>query len=227
MNETPTMDITGGPLATVDPPRRHAEYGYVILCVTAIVLAATLFLVDHLAPVTIPFGTYPLLASVIGVGGCGWTVTWLLSRAERCVTCHVSAEVTEVREEVSQLSGRVAELAVQVEALLVTIAGQRDVGIRLVRPAARQVSGGHMYVAGTQGDTIGFRRGGSVDGPTDPLGVALGKPREDGRRNRSEGVTWLPEPETLRAARSLASRVIATEQHRAEDNSEDTGGMRI
>ncbi|OKI47325.1 hypothetical protein [Micromonospora sp. CB01531] len=35
-------------------------------------------------------------------------------------------------------------------------------------------------------------------------------------------ITSLPEPELLRAARSLASKVIASEQRRFEDNVEDT-----
>ena len=38
-------------------------------------------------------------------------------------------------------------------------------------------------------------------------------------------VTRLPGPDVLRAARNLASRVIALEQRRVEDNPEDTTGL--
>ncbi|MET7949192.1 hypothetical protein [Micromonospora sp. NPDC005324] len=149
------MENTGGPRAT-DPPRRHTEYGYLILGVAAIVLATTLFLVDHLTPVIIPFGTYPLLANLFGAGICGWVVR--------------SSDLQ--RQDLAQRLARV-------EAALAALAEQRDVGIRQARPVATHRPGGHMYVSGAQGETIGFRRG-TVDAPTDPSGATLQRAREDG-----------------------------------------------
>lgn len=37
-----------------------------------------------------------------------------------------------------------------------------------------------QYVSGAQGETIGFRKGGTVDDPTDPSGATLQRAREDG-----------------------------------------------
>lgn len=155
------MDNTWGPQA--EPPRRHTEYGYLILGVVAIVITVTLYLVDHLARVDIPIGTYPILASLAGLGGCGWIVR--SSDAQR--------QDTHARTE--ELSQRLAV----VEKLLATLAEQRDPGIRPVRLASCRPSG-HMYVSGSQGETVGFRKGASVDGPTDPSGATLQRAREDG-----------------------------------------------
>ncbi|MGW5556823.1 hypothetical protein ACWER9_06325 [Micromonospora sp. NPDC003944] len=157
------MENTWGPQAT-DPPRRHTEYGYLIVGVAAIGITVTLYLVDHLADVSVPTGTYPILASLAGLGGVGWIVR--SSDAQR----------HDERARQDMLDQRLAAA----EALLATLVQQRDVGIHPARPAARHIPGGHMYVAGSQGDTIGFRRGSSVDGPTDPSGATLQRAREDG-----------------------------------------------
>ncbi|MCZ7376570.1 hypothetical protein [Micromonospora sp. WMMC250] len=124
------MEHTWGP-QTADPPRRHTEYGYLILAVAAIVFATALFLVDHLTPVNFPFGTYPLLTGLFAVGGCGWVVR--SSDAQR-----------------QELADRLA----RVEQML---AEQCD--SRPPRRVAVHRSNGQTYASrSAQGDTIGFTR---------------------------------------------------------------------
>ena len=64
---------------------------------------------------------------------------------------------------------------------------------------------GHTYISQAAQDTT----------------VGIARPPVD-----ADTVVRLPAAETLRAARSLASKVVASERRRAEDNSEDTRGMR-
>ncbi|MGC4770820.1 hypothetical protein ACLQ25_17830 [Micromonospora sp. DT44] len=77
-----------------------------------------------------------------------------------------------------QLADVVSHLATLTEQFAALVE-QREAGARQLRPTGTCRPGGHMYVTGTQGETVGFRRG-TVDGPTDPAGLTLQRAREDG-----------------------------------------------
>ncbi|MGC4770123.1 hypothetical protein ACLQ25_14285 [Micromonospora sp. DT44] len=195
-----------------EPPggTSRAELAFFAIGTVGLTVAAVLCLVEHVAGAPIPRGVYALLAAAGVIGLNGWMIAWSSGRAERRAMATAQAELKLLREGQAEVSRALAELTSVVEDL-------RRLAPRPAVAVASCRSGGHMYLGG-QLETVNLRSP-AVDGPTDPSGAVFGKARE--------GVTWLPTPETLRAARNLASRVIATEQHRTEDNPEDTGGMRI
>ncbi|MFG1884005.1 hypothetical protein [Micromonospora sp. NPDC049102] len=168
--ETPPMDITGGP-RDAEPPRRRTENCYLIAGVVALTAAAATFTISQLASVTVPQGLYTILVGLSVLGGCGWIVR----SGDTQRACALEAGKNVLQQRLTAIEEQLATLTEQLAAL----AEQRETATRQLRPTGTCRPGGNMYVAGTQGETIGFRRG-TVDGPTDPSGLSLQRAREDG-----------------------------------------------
>ncbi|QDY06182.1 hypothetical protein FJK98_02560 [Micromonospora sp. HM134] len=105
-------------------------------------LAAVLFAVDHLARIEVAMGTYPLLGSLVCVGGCGWLVRSGDSRRRRDLNDGLVELLGMQAQAREQLRAELAQLTMQIEAL------RRQMRQPMGRAAGVCSPVGHMYVSG-------------------------------------------------------------------------------
>ncbi|MEV4842215.1 hypothetical protein AB0K20_03175 [Micromonospora matsumotoense] len=130
--------------------RARTELGYLILGTVAATAAAFLFTADHTTGIDAAEGTYPLLASLVCVGGCGWLVRSGDARRRR------------------DLTAGLAELTDRLDALAAS------------RTRSTTCRAGMYVSRASQGDTVGIRTIATVDAGTDPAGATIQRAREDG-----------------------------------------------
>ncbi|MCX5066871.1 hypothetical protein OOJ91_13550 [Micromonospora lupini] len=166
------MENTWGPEQNTDPPGRSGgtQTAYCVLFAVSLTAGALACLFEHVTGAWIARGLYAILAGLMVIGGCGWTIAWLMSGSEDRLHRHAAAEMTEaraearaeradIRAEVTVLSDRVAELTTQVQALTAAVAQSRVTYL----PTAHQPPIGHRYLGaaavGGVGDTVPMRTG--------------------------------------------------------------------
>ncbi|MFE7869782.1 hypothetical protein ACFUYE_05455 [Micromonospora humida] len=152
--------------------RARTELGYLILGTVAATTAALVFIADHTTGADAVEGTYPLLASLVCVGGCGWLVRSGDARRRR-----------DLNAGLDQLTGRLDALAAS-------------------RTRSTTCRAGMYVSRASQGDTVGIRTMATVDDRTDPAGVTIQQAREEAleqgfeigyrAREAERGVTLLP-----------------------------------
>ncbi|MEU6387670.1 hypothetical protein ABZ847_29405 [Streptomyces bauhiniae] len=125
------------------PTRPRTELGYLLMSTVAGTLAAVLFAVDHLADIEVAMGTYPLLGSLICVGGCGWIVRSGDSRRRRDLTDGLVELLTAQAQDRDQTRAELAQLVMQLDAL------RRALRQPMGRAAGVCSPVGHMYVSGS------------------------------------------------------------------------------
>lgn len=194
-----------------DPPSTGpctAELVFFAVGSVAFAIAVILGAFEQSGRVQLPRGVYAILAALMVIGVCGWTIIWVAGyvevRARRRTKVHFDELRNEMADHFDALRTEMAELTSAMQKLADRVSEQVQQRQRPASAAAACRPVGHMYVSGPGQGEAAAARPASVEAPTDPSGSALQQAREDGMEQgfdlgyraqlADRGVTPLPRP---------------------------------